>query len=462
MPDFLTVPRGDLIRLIYDLIDENNALKSQIAELRAQVKKQGPSDTGKQIPVFVKPNVRKKKVRMERKKRVVNFARKKDKPTRKIFHSYDTCPDCGGILGKPSVAYSRQIIDVPLPKVEITEHVVFKRWCTNCKIRVYPKVDLKGITVGKQRFGINLTSLAATLNEEFRQPLNKIKSFLNLAYDLEVSEGGIVKLLQTTSKNGHHKYEEIKENLRKSEVVYADETGSRQDGVNGYQWSFSNDKYQLTLYHKRRNRFVVKEFVGEEESEDMFQGVLVSDFLGSYNEYSGFHQRCWVHLLRDITKLKDEIGNKHPPLNTWAKKVKNIYEEAKTWPGSDSNLPLGLQAEQRIKKEAYFKENLKKVCEPYITKNSPMSTLSARAITHLPELFTFVRFPGIDSHNNQAERALRHSVVKRKISGGTRSEKGSRTREVLASLFGTWRLQGLNPLEQTRLMLANLRVKECE
>lgn len=108
----------------------------------------------------------------------------------------------------------------------------------------------------------------------------------------------------------------------------------------------------------------------------------------------------------------------------------------------------------------YFKERLRKACESYITKETPMSTLSARATTFLPELFTFIRFEGIDPDNNRAERALRHSVVKRKISGGTRSAKGSRTREILTSLFGTWRLQGLNPLQQTRLMLVRASCQE--
>jgi len=60
-------------------------------------------------------------------------------------------------------------------------------------------------------------------------------------------------------------------------------------------------------------------------------------------------------------------------------------------------LPLGLQADERIKKEAYFKEKLKKVCEPYLVKETPMSTLSGRCIKFLPELFTFVRFPNIPS-----------------------------------------------------------------
>lgn len=155
--------------------------------------------------------------------------------------------------------------------------------------------------------------------------------------------------------------------------------------------------------------------------------------------------------------LKNSRNNtlgKHPPFSIWAKAVRQIYKQAKSWPGPEPNLPLGLKAQERIKKENYFKDKIRELCEPYVIKETPMSTLSARMIKYLPELFTFIRFEGIEAHNNKAERALRHSVVKRKISGGTRSEKGSKTRSVLATLFGTWRLQGLNPLAQTKLLLA--------
>ncbi len=55
-----------------------------------------------------------------------------------------------------------------------------------------------------------------------------------------------------------------------------------------------------------------------------------------------------------------------------------------------------------------------------------------------PELFVFVAIPGVPAHNNLAERSIRPLVVARKISGGTRSPKGSQTRIGLASLFGTW------------------------
>ena len=484
MSDISTAPRGDLIILIYDLIEQNNGLKEQISKLTAQVAqlrkqnkalKNQKSFKEKDPPSFVKPSIRKKKKKKTRKKRVLNFARKRQKPDKYVFHSYDTCPDCNGVLGKPSVAHTRQVIDIPTFKFKVTEHVFFKRWCTNCKTRIYPSPKLKGVTVGKQRFGINIQSLVSTLSEEFRQPLNKIKSFLSIAYHLEISEGGLVRLLASTSAKGENDYNQIKAALKKSDVVYADETGSREAGINGYQWSFSNNKYQLIWYHKRRNKDVVREFVGDsgkqstksrkkqkqnENEEDMFQGVLVTDFLGSYNTYNGFHQRCWVHFLRDIKKLKKEIGSKHPPLNIWAKRIKQIYTEAKEWSGPNPKLPFGLQAQERIEKEAYFKDKLKKVCKPHTLKETPMTTLSQRAITFLPEMFTFIRFEGIKPDNNQAERALRHSVIRRKISGGTRSAKGSHTREVLASLFGTWRLQGLNPLQQTKLMLARSPCQE--
>ena len=446
MPDILSAPRGDLIKLIYDLVEQNNGLRiqirsltSEIAKLKKELKKQ-ENTSDKKPPSFVKENIRRKKKKTKRKKRALNFTRKRQKPDEHVFHTYDTCPTCDGNLGSPSVAFTREVIDIPLPKFEITEHVFFKRWCANCKIRIYPKPNLKNITVGKQRFGINLQSLVSTLSEEFRYPLNKIRSFLAMTYTLEISEGAIVKLLATTTKKGEGKYSQIKKALRRSNVVYADETGSRENGVNGYQWSFSNNNYQFNWYHKKRNKKVVREFVGEEGGKGSFNGVLASDFFASYNEYNGFHQRCWVHLLRDIKKLQKELNYKHPPLNIWAKNVREIYKDAKNYKDPDQKLPAGLQAEERIQKEAYFKEKIKKVCEPYTARNSPMSTLCVRMINFLPELFTFIRFPGIDPDNNQAERALRHSVVKRKISGGTRSAKGSHTREVLASLFGTWRL----------------------
>ena len=72
-------------------------------------------------------------------------------------------------------------------------------------------------------------------------------------------------------------------------------------------------------------------------------------------------------------------------------------------------------------------------------------------------LWTFVRVEGIEPTNNHAERALRHGVIYRKLSGGTDSEAGSRFVERMLSVVATCRQQGVNILDYlTRCYQAHL------
>ena len=68
----------------------------------------------------------------------------------------------------------------------------------------------------------------------------------------------------------------------------------------------------------------------------------------------------------------------------------------------------------------------------------------------LDALCVFVLDPDVVATNNATERSLRHLVVRRKISGGTRSPAGTADTLALASLFTTWRLRGLNPYHACR------------
>ena len=85
----------------------------------------------------------------------------------------------------------------------------------------------------------------------------------------------------------------------------------------------------------------------------------------------------------------------------------------------------------------------------------PQAKLCRRIERHIKELFVFVAEPAVPSDNNAAERSLRHLVISRKISGSTRSEQGTESKMTLASLFGTWRAQGLNPLAACRQLLVS-------
>lgn len=445
--DLLSAPRSELIRIIYQQRDRIVALETQIVEIKARINNQDPKQQNKP-PSWVKPNI-KNKMEGPRKKREQNFARKLDTPTRQVFHSFNVCPDCGGKLGKPAVSYTRQTIDIPPAEVEVTEHVICKRWCFTCKKRVTPRVNLKDTVTGQQRIGIRLMSIIAMLKEACRQPLQTIQSYLEIMHDFHLSQGAIINILHKVAEKGKPTYDDLLKQIRGSNLVFADETGGRENGRNGYNWSFSNKNTHFLLYRKSRGKQVVDEVLGDD-----FEGVLSTDFYAAYNTYSGFHQRCWVHLLGDISDLKDFYPD-DKEVDRWAKQVHAIYEEAKAYTGPDDNLPIGIKEQERINKQGYFEDKLRVICAPWVKTDKPMSILCSRIIKYLQELFIFVRFEGIPSDNNAAERILRHTVVKRKISGGTRSSRGSETNSILTSLFDTWKLQNKNPLTQCQLLLAS-------
>lgn len=452
MSDLLTAPRGELIQLIYELTERIEILESELARVKAEKDHKDNSHPQTKTPAFVKPNKKQKKKTI-RKNRGTAYVRRKETPTEQIFHSIQNCSNCGDVLlGKPTVAYTRQVIDIPVTSYTVTEHVVFRRWCLKCHKQVVPLVDLSDSVIGKKRIGVNLAAAITTMRDRLRLPIGMIKTYLKMFHGLSLSEGEIVDILDTVAERGKPTYDTLLDKIRKADSVHADETGGRQNGANGYFWSFSTEKVHYLMYRKSRGKTVVEEIVGTDSEK--FNGVLTTDFYAAYNTYAGFHQRCWVHYLRDIHHLKEEY-KKHPPLNKWAKQIKQIYEEAKAYQGSNPNLPIGLQTEERIQKQREFEQRLKTVCMPYVKTDTPMSTLAARAITFLPELFVFIRFPNIKSDNNPAERIIRHTVVTRKISGGTKTPKGSETKAILTSLFDTWQLQNLNPLQQCRLLLTS-------
>jgi transposase len=84
---------------------------------------------------------------------------------------------------------------------------------------------------------------------------------------------------------------------------------------------------------------------------------------------------------------------------------------------------------------------------------APQRVLSERILKHLGELFVFVEHPQVAPDNNLAERSLRPAVIGRKVSGGTRSDRGSDTRMGLMSLLSTWHAQGQPLLARCRELL---------
>ena len=160
-------------------------------------------------------------------------------------------------------------------------------------------------------------------------------------------------------------------------------------------------------------------------------------------------------LLRDIHDQRTLYPDA-APLARWADAVHGIYDRAKAFTHP--------QAKRRRTAQLALERQLLALGQPF--RHDPSATQAKlcrrieRHIKSLPrtgygELFVFVAEPAVPSDNNAAERSLRHLVISRKISGSTRSEQGTESKMTLASLFGTWRAQGLNPLAACRQLLVS-------
>jgi hypothetical protein len=376
-----------------------------------------------------------------RKRRAHGYGRRRMPPTARQVHAYAQCPRCQTPLRGGTRRRRREVIEVIPARVVVTEHVYVERRCPRCHGRWQPGPELAGVVVGQARFGTGLLSLIAYLREELRLPIRAIQGYLATVHGLAVSVGGITEALHLLTARAAGMVADLRASIRAGPVLHVDETGWREDGHNGYAWTFSTAQERLFV-HGGRDRGVLTAVVGDD-----YPGVLVSDFYAVYTSYAGRHQYCWAHLLRDV----DELVRQHRQdalVRGWADGVHQVYQQGVA-AAADPD-PAARRAARQACEAA-----LSALCAPYLgVAEAPQRVLSARMDKHLGELFVFVEEPDVPPTNNAAERSLRHLVTTRKISGGTRSLAGTATKMTLASLFGTWRAQGLDPLAECRALLA--------
>jgi transposase len=435
-----TASRDELLAVIAAQQETIRQLQARIAELERRLGSSGGRGMPGTKPVQVEPASSTK----ARKRRPHGCARVRGTPTAVVEHPVDQCPACGIRLLGGSVKRRREVIEVVPAPVQIIEHRYLERRCPGCGRRWEPKVELGEVVVGQGRLGQGLVSLIATLREAGRLPLRTIQWYLATVHQLHLSVGAITAALARVAAVGTDAVAAIAAQIRASPTVHADETGWRQNGRNRYVWTFSTPSAR-SFVCGGRDKGMVDAALGED-----FSGVLVSDFYAAYNHYAGLHQRCWAHLLREIHDLK-LLYPADRRLARWAARVYERYRAAVAFcsPLERERLAAQRQCERRLLAD----------CRPFLEDPAaPQRRLCLRIQRFLPELFVFVAYPEVPPTNNAAERSLRHLVTSRKISGGSRSAAGTGTRMALATLFGTWRVQGLDPLAACRALLLSPQV----
>lgn len=216
-------------------------------------------------------------------------------------------------------------------------------------------------------------------------------------------------------------------------LLYADETGTRMDGTNAYIWLIANDRFKIFLHRRSRSGREIQSVFGKEK-HDM---VLITDRYAGYNKVNVLRQYCYVHLLRDIKKEKEAFPEE-PEVQCFCPKLSALLKKAIGMFGSGGSL------NSYRKRALKIKEQIMEICR-HPAQHPAVQYLQNIFREKEDCLFQWIRSPDIPCENNYAERGLRPLVVIRKISYGSQSERGMKTREILTSVLHTAAARGLEP-----------------
>lgn len=346
-------------------------------------------------------------------------------------HNPKMCPHCKTKLGETQEVRSRYVTDIKLiGKVKNTRHDIHRKYCPTCKKIVEPEVT--GV-FPHARFGLNLMLLIMYLRLGLRLPGNKVREFLQTMYNLSISEGEIVHILKQLVIAFGDYYQYLEELVKKAKVKHSDTTSWRINGRNYHVWVFVAAGVVLYKIRKRNNHKVALALFGKKSQKGNFLVVDRHSAFRTLAEKAGFLlQVCWSHLLRNSKDLAKKFGVEGKYVH---KKLKEIFAVATAL--NHIGLPEQVEA---LNTEIFL-----------LTQRHYKSTTIRRFVNTLwtrdiESLFRFVTNPDIDTTNNISERELRHLVLIRKISNGSRSTRGANASAILTSITQTLRMNNKNVL----------------
>lgn len=420
---------------------ENARLEVRIADLEMKVRRD--SSNSSQPPSSDKPwdKEARRKARNERKAK--KQGKKKDKggarkgrkghrreqlpPDEVVEHTPSTCAACGGSLteARPERSGRRQVTDLKDNLPWVVEHRRYAKRCLSCKHRTRAKYPAAVVATGG--FGPTLRALMAAFRGAYGMSLRRGRQLLREVFRIRLSHGAMSKNERRMSEAlvGHHAM--VDDFLTRGSRLWADETTWSQDFELFWLWCKSDGRVRFYRIFERRNTEAAREFIGD------FAGLLTTDDFGSYNFYAALkRQLCLGHLHRNIKGL-----GLHDDMAEWARKVDDeLTETFRTW----NRIRDG--TEPRRKRRVLMRPHqdaLKKLFEEGLSHDQKKVRGKCRRVLNRWEQWWRFVVQEAEPTNNEAERSLRGAVIFRKLSHGSRSERGSRFFERIMTVVETLR-----------------------
>jgi transposase len=327
---------------------------------------------------------------------------------------------CGhGELVALTPYYTHQVIELPPIEMDITHLVLHQGTCSGCG------KQLKAHVPSDQQagYGPRLTALIGELAGMHRTSWRLIQDFCQSVLHIPISLGAVQKIIARASQAIVPHYEAIATLARQSTVGYIDETPWYCQNALQWLWTLTTDTVSLYLIHPNRSKEAFLALI-----ED-WQGILVSDGYGVYQNWVHYRQTCLAHLIRTARGLSEKHDPELAACGAWAlKELQCLCHMAKA-------PPTGGQW------RAWYARFCHLIAR-YHERKDDAGRLARRLQREMASLWVFLCEHGVEPTNNRAERALRFAVMWRKSSHGTASLKGNQWVERTLSLRQTCRQLG--------------------
>ena len=380
--------------------------------------------------------------------------------TDRVDHQLEQCQGCGANLPDKQVAttgfYSVDAVlgstEHPGLTMSNTLHRYYKTDCLHCGLpnqclphRAAPdQQNWSDVGLTQWRLvGPSLAALIVYLSMDMRLTRRQNKRFFVDLFGLELSVGTLQNCMMEAARALAPVEEQLVDELLASDLIYVDETSHPEAGNLLWLWVFACHHTCVFQIGRRTSEIFVNMMAS---GRNPFIGWVMSDGYGVYRHWKK-RLRCWGHVYRKGVGLCDsytlasrDYGEQF--VNLLDVLMQGVYQ-AREGPNHGT---------LSIKKDYQATlDDLKSLCQKM--RDSKHKKTAALGIEMLKDWDVFMNvldYPCWPLTNNEAERALRHWVILRRISYGTRSEQGSRALALFASIIGTCRLRRFSPLEFIR------------
>ena len=358
-------------------------------------------------------------------------------PGRVADQLLDACPHCATDwpveAQTPQRVYDR--IELPPIRADVTRVRLFGGRCACCGERAIATAPA-GLEPGSP-FGRSIEAIAVYLHYAQAIGIERLRLVFGELFGLSISEGALCNILARAKAPLEAAAAAIAAVVTQSDVVASDETSVRVMKRTHWEWVFVTAACVLHIIRPGRGACVVRDLFG-----DWRPRVWISDGLRSQRGHAEQWQMCLAHLLRD-TQYAIDCGD-----DGFSAAFRLLLLRA---------IAIGRRRDTlRDSTLAQYRANLDRRLDAVLAlprHGEAAEKLRRRIARDREHLFTFVIDRAVPPTNNVSERALRPSVIFRKVTNGFRSEWGAQTYAAFRSVVSTAKLHKRSVLEDLRRVL---------